>query len=67
MDGLLDWSLDQIEKDILELEIVLQWKDQHYLDHFMECEWYKFLFGAIDVLGENLKITNKEVQHNKSR
>ena len=62
IEGLTDWSLNQARNNIIE--IVLLWNDQQHLDDFMACEWYKYLNGAIEVLGEKRSITQKEIKNN---
>ena len=61
-EGLSDYSLNQSEEN--NCEIVLLMKDQQSLDDFMQSDWYKFLHGAIEVLGENKNVLQKQNQHN---
>ena len=44
-------------------DIILQCNNQRQMDLFMQSEWYNFLMGAIQTLGD--KSETKQIQHNK--
>ena len=60
--GLSKYAFNRLGEN--NCDIVLLMKDQQCLDSFMQGDWYKFLYGAIDVLGENKNIQQKQIQHN---
>jgi hypothetical protein len=43
-------------------EISMTWSERFYLNLFMKGEWYDFLQGAVNVLGDKSIITQKDVQ-----
>ena len=43
-------------------EILMTWSERYYLNLFMKGEWYNFLHGAVNVLGDNSVITQKDVE-----
>ncbi len=49
------------EKKANNYEIVMIWSEQFYLNLFMKEQWYNFLRGAINVLGEESIIIQKQV------
>jgi quinol monooxygenase YgiN len=59
-EGLSEYNFHQFGEN--NCDIVLLWKDQQCLNKFMQIDWYKFLLGAIDVLGDNKSITQKQLQ-----
>jgi hypothetical protein len=55
------------ECKILELgedhhEISMTWSERYYLNLFMKGEWYNFIHGAVNVLGDKSVITQRDVQ-----
>ena len=58
-EGLNDCNMEEIE--VNNFEIVMLWAEQFYLNLFMKGEWYTFLRGAINVLGEESIIIQKQV------
>jgi hypothetical protein len=58
-EGLNDCKMTRTEDDVHE--ILLIWSERYYLNLFMNDEWYKFLHGAVNVLGKNSVITQKEI------
>lgn len=43
-------------------EILMTWSERFYLNLFMKDEWYNFLHGAVNVLGDNSEIIQKDVK-----
>ncbi len=43
-------------------EISMTWSERYYLNLFMKGEWYDFLQGAVNVLGDKSIITQKDIQ-----
>ena len=43
-------------------EISMTWSERYYLNLFMKGEWYNFLHGAVNVLGDKSVITQRDVQ-----
>lgn len=43
-------------------EISMTWSERYYLNLFMKCEWHDFLHGAVNVLGDNSVIIQRDIQ-----
>jgi hypothetical protein len=43
-------------------EILMTWSERYYLSLFMKGDWYNFLHGAVNVLGDKSVITQRDVQ-----
>jgi len=59
-EGLLKCNMSEKGKSLYEIE--MKWSEQFYLNLFMKGEWYNFLHGAINVLGDKSIITQKEIK-----
>lgn len=42
-------------------EISMTWSERYYLSLFMKGEWYDFLHGAVNVLGDRSVITQRDI------
>lgn len=58
-EGLTKCKMMDKGKSLYEIE--MNWSEQFYLNLFMKGEWYNFLHGAINVLGEEAIITQKQI------
>ena len=43
-------------------EISMTWTERYHLNKFMRGDWYNFLQGAVNVLGDKSVITQRDVQ-----
>lgn len=59
-EGLNECKMLELGED--NQEISMTWSERFYLNLFMKCEWYDFLHGAVNVLGDNSVITQRDVQ-----
>jgi len=59
-DGLEDCRMTEVEG--IHYEISMTWSERFYLNLFMKGEWYNFLHGAVNVLGDKSIIIQKEIQ-----
>jgi len=59
-EGLEDYRMAEVGGN--QHEISMTWSERFYLNLFMKGEWYNFLHGAVNVLGDNSIITQKEIQ-----
>ena len=58
-EGLIKCKM--IDKGDSHYEIEMNWSEQFYLNLFTKGEWYNFLHGAINVLGNEAIITQKHI------
>ncbi len=59
-DGLEDCRMADVGGN--QYEIYMAWSERFYLNLFMKGEWYNFLHGAVNVLGDKSIITQKEIE-----
>jgi hypothetical protein len=59
-DGLSNCNM--VDRGDKHYEISMTWAERFYLNLFMKGEWYDFLQGAVNVLGDKSIITQKDVQ-----
>ena len=59
-DGLKSCKIKELEDSHQQIEMI--WLEQYYLNLFMKGEWYNFLHGAINVLGDRSVITQRDVK-----
>ena len=59
-EGLGDCKMFEIRDNCHN--ILMTWSERYYLTLFMKGEWYDFLQGAVNVLGDKSIITQKDVQ-----
>jgi len=60
IEGLEDCRMADVGGN--QYEISMTWSERFYLNLFMKGEWYNFLHGAVNVLGDKSIITQKEIQ-----
>lgn len=60
MEGLDDCKKSEKEDDYHE--ILMTWSERFYLNLFMKGEWYNFIHGAVNVLGDESVIIQRENQ-----
>ena len=58
-EGLKTCNIKEIGDSHHQIEMI--WIEQYYLNLFMKGEWYNFLNGAINVLGDRSVITQGDV------
>jgi len=61
--GLRDCKMFEIGDN--EHVISMTWSEKYYLNLFTKGEWYNYLHGAVNVLGDRSIITQKDVQANE--
>ena len=59
-EGLNDCKMFEIADN--HHEILMTWSERYYLNLFMKGEWYNFLHGAVNVLGDESVITQRDVE-----
>lgn len=59
-EGLNECKMIEVGKN--HHKILMTWTERFYLNRFMNCEWYNFLHGAVNVLGDNSVITQRDFQ-----
>ena len=59
-EGLRDCKMLEIEDNCHEISMT--WTERFYMNRFMRGEWYNFLQGAVNVLGDKSVITQRDVQ-----
>jgi len=59
-EGLTECKMLELGKDNQEISMI--WSERFYLNLFMKGEWYNFLHGAVNVLGDKSVITQRDVQ-----
>ena len=59
-EGLKDCQISEVGENIQQIQMT--WTERYYLNLFMRDEWYTFLQGAVNVLGNNSVITQREIQ-----
>jgi len=62
-EGLNDCKMVEIGDN--HHEILMTWSEQYYLNLFMKGEWYNYLHGAVNVLGDKSVIIQRDVQANE--
>ena len=59
-DGLKSCKIIETAESHHQIEMI--WIEQYYLNLFMKGDWYTFLHGAINVLGDRSVITQRDVE-----
>lgn len=59
-EGLRDCKRSEIGDN--QCEILMTWTERYHLNKFMRGDWYNFLQGAVNVLGDKSVITQRDVQ-----
>ena len=59
-EGLNECKMTEIGQSSHEIAMV--WSERYYMNLFIKSEWYNFLHGAINVLGDKSVITQRDVQ-----
>ena len=62
-EGLVDCQISKVGDNCHQ--ILMTWTERYYLYLFMKDDWYTFLQGAVNVLGDNSVITQKDVSSSK--
>ena len=59
-EGLSNCKMNEIGENCHE--ILMTWSERYYLNLFMKGEWFNFLHGAVNVLGDKSVITQRDIQ-----
>ena len=59
-EGLKTCKISETGENNYQIEMI--WIEKYYLNLFMKGEWYNFLHGAINVLGNRSVITQRDVE-----
>lgn len=59
-EGLSDCKMSSIGES--SHKISMTWSERYYLNLFMKGEWYNFLHGAVNVLGDESVITQRDIE-----
>ena len=59
-EGLKSCQIKELGNMLHQIEMI--WLEQYYINLFMKGDWYNFLIGAINVLGDRSIITQRDVE-----